>query len=157
MTWFLLFFSQSCPLPCDPMDSSTPGFPVLHHFPELAQTHVHWVSDAYKYLIFCRPFLLQPSIFPSIRVFNNELAVRSGGQSIGAPASASVFPKNTQDLFALGLTSLNSLQSKGLSRVSVDNILSRISIDKSINLIIHDYYYPTIKTRMKSCHLQQLE
>ena len=28
------------------MDCSTPGFPVLHHFPELAQTHVHWLRDA---------------------------------------------------------------------------------------------------------------
>ena len=28
------------------MDCSTPGFPVLHHLPELAQTHVHWVGDA---------------------------------------------------------------------------------------------------------------
>ncbi|CAI9180033.1 unnamed protein product [Rangifer tarandus platyrhynchus] len=31
---------------CAPMDCSTPGFPVLHHLPELAQTHVHRVSDA---------------------------------------------------------------------------------------------------------------
>ena len=31
---------------CDPTDRSTPGFPVLHHLPELAQTHVHWVGDA---------------------------------------------------------------------------------------------------------------
>ena len=31
---------------CNPMDCSTPGFPVLHRLPELAQTHVHWVSDA---------------------------------------------------------------------------------------------------------------
>ena len=31
---------------CDPMDCSTPGFPVLYHLPEFAQTHVHWVSDA---------------------------------------------------------------------------------------------------------------
>ena len=31
---------------CDPMDWSTPCFPVFHHLPELAQTHVHWVSDA---------------------------------------------------------------------------------------------------------------
>ena len=28
------------------MDYSTPGFPLLHHCPELAQTHVHWLSDA---------------------------------------------------------------------------------------------------------------
>ena len=31
---------------CNPMDCSTPGFPVLHHFPELAESCVHWVSDA---------------------------------------------------------------------------------------------------------------
>ena len=31
---------------CDPMDCNRPGFPVHHHLPKLAQTHVHWVSDA---------------------------------------------------------------------------------------------------------------
>ena len=31
---------------CDSMDCSTPGFSVLQYFPELAQTHVHWVGDA---------------------------------------------------------------------------------------------------------------
>ena len=38
--------TQSCPTLCDPMNCSTPGFPVLHQLPELAQTHVHWVGDA---------------------------------------------------------------------------------------------------------------
>ena len=33
--------AQSCLTLCDPMDFSTPGFPVLHHLPEFAQTHVH--------------------------------------------------------------------------------------------------------------------
>ena len=37
---------QSCPTLCDPMDCSTPGIPVHHQLPELAQTHVHRVSDA---------------------------------------------------------------------------------------------------------------
>ena len=37
--------AQSCPTLCDPMDWGTPGFPVHHHLPELAWTHVHWVSD----------------------------------------------------------------------------------------------------------------
>ena len=37
---------QSCPTLCDPMDYSTPGFPVHHQLPELVQTHVHQVSDA---------------------------------------------------------------------------------------------------------------
>ena len=38
--------TQSSLTPRDPIDCSTPGLPVLHHLPELAQTHVHWVSDA---------------------------------------------------------------------------------------------------------------
>ena len=38
--------AQSCPTLCDPMDCSTPGFPVLHCLPEFAETHVHWVGDA---------------------------------------------------------------------------------------------------------------
>ena len=38
--------AQSCPTLCDPMDCSTPGFPVHHQLLELAETHVHRVSDA---------------------------------------------------------------------------------------------------------------
>ena len=67
--------AQSCLTLCDPMDCSTPGFPTLHHLQELAQTHVHWVSDAIQHLILCRPLLLLPSIFPNIRVFSDELAL----------------------------------------------------------------------------------
>ena len=37
--------AHSCPTLCDPMDYSTPGLLVHHQFPELAQTHVHCVSD----------------------------------------------------------------------------------------------------------------
>ena len=54
-----------------------------------------------NHLILCRPLLLLPSIFPSIRVFSNESVFASGGQSIGA--SASVLPMNIQDWFPLGL------------------------------------------------------
>ena len=39
-------FTQLCPTLCDPMNCSTPGSPVHHQFPELAQTHVHRVGDA---------------------------------------------------------------------------------------------------------------
>ena len=47
--WHWVQFSsvaQSCPTLCDPKDCGTPGFPVHHQLPELAQTHVHRVSDA---------------------------------------------------------------------------------------------------------------
>ena len=52
-----------------------PGCSVLHYLPVLAQTQVRWVSDAINCLIFCHPFLLLPSVFPSIRVLSNELAL----------------------------------------------------------------------------------
>ena len=38
--------AQSCLTLCNPMYYNMPGFPVLHHLPELAQTHVHRVGDA---------------------------------------------------------------------------------------------------------------
>ena len=38
--------TQSCLTLCDPMNRSTPGFPVHHHLSEFTQTQVHWVSDA---------------------------------------------------------------------------------------------------------------
>ena len=62
---FLLLFSsvaQFCPTFCDPVDCSTPGFPVHHQLLELAQTHVRRVGDA-----------IQPShplLFPSPPAFN---------------------------------------------------------------------------------------
>ena len=58
-----------------------------------------------SYLILWYPLLLLPSIFHSIRVFTNEFFA-SGGQNIGASASASVLPMNIQGWFPLGLTGL---------------------------------------------------
>ena len=50
------------------------GYPVLHYFPKLAETNVHWVSDTI-YLVLCYTLLLLPWIFPSFRVFSNESAL----------------------------------------------------------------------------------
>ena len=70
-----------------------------------------------NHLILCCPFLLLPSIVPSIRVFSMCQLFASGGWSTAASASASVLPMNIHGWFPLGLTGLTSLQSKGLSRV----------------------------------------
>ena len=51
--------THSCLTLCDPMHCSTPGFPVHHQLPELAQTHVHWISDA-----------IQPSLSSPSPTFN---------------------------------------------------------------------------------------
>ena len=70
-----------------------------------------------NYFILCRPLLLLPSIFPSIRAFQMNQFFVSGGQSIGVSASTSVLPMNTQDWSPLGWTGWTSLPSKELSRV----------------------------------------
>ena len=59
---------------CNPMDCSTPGFPVLHRLLEFTHTYVHWVGDAIQPSHLCLSLLL-PSIFPSIKVISNELAL----------------------------------------------------------------------------------
>ena len=67
--------------------------------------------------ILCRPLLLPPSIFPSIRVFSNESVLCISGQNIGLSALVSVLPMNIKDWFPSGWTGWISLQSKGLSTV----------------------------------------
>ena len=58
----LLFSSSVVPDLCNPMDCSTPGFPVLHHLQEFAQTHVHWIGDAIQ--------SSRPLLSPSVPAFN---------------------------------------------------------------------------------------
>ena len=59
------------------MGCSTPGLPVHHQLPELAQTYVYQVGDAIQPSHpLSSPLLLSPSIFPSIRVFSNESVLR---------------------------------------------------------------------------------
>ena len=66
--------SQSCPTLCNPLDCSTPGFPVHHQHLELKLISIESVSPS-NHLILCHPLFLLPSIFPSIRIFSNESAL----------------------------------------------------------------------------------
>ena len=66
--------SQLCPTLCDPMDCSMLGFPVLHQFSELVKLMSLESVIPSNHLILCHPFLLLPSVFPSIRVFSSESA-----------------------------------------------------------------------------------
>ena len=103
------------------MDCSMTGFPVHHQLLKLAQTHVYWVDDAIQ----SSYPLLYPSC-PASRSLSMNQFFAPGGQSIGVSASASILPMNIKlpimlsfriDWFPLGLIDLNSMQSKGLSRV----------------------------------------
>ena len=101
---------------CDPMACNTPGFSVLHHplVSLLKFMSIELVMPS-NHLILCHPLLLLPSIFPSIRVFSNELALCIRWLKYWSFSNS---PSNEYSgLILLGLTGLISLQSKGLSRV----------------------------------------
>ena len=111
------------------MGCSTPGFPVLHYLPEFAQTPSIVLVMTPNYLIHCHPFLLLPLIFPSVE--NLFQLFTSGGQRIGASASASVLPMNIQGWFPLGLASFISLLSKGLLKSLPQHHNAKASISSS--------------------------
>ena len=98
-----------------------------------------------KHLILCRPLLLPPSIFPSIRIFSNKSLLHIRWSKYW-PASASVLPMSIQDWFPLEWTGLISLQSKGLSRVfSNTTVQKQFFFGAQLSLCptltsIHDYW-----------------
>ena len=69
--------AQSCPTLCDPMDCSIPSFPVHHQSLSLLKLMSMESAMPSNHIILCHPLLLLPSIFPSIRVFSNESALRN--------------------------------------------------------------------------------
>ena len=107
---------QSCPTLCDPTDCSTPVLSITNFQSLFKFISIESVMPS-NHLILCRPLLFLPPIYPSIRVFSKVPVLRSGGQSMGVSASASVLSMNIQDWFPLGLSDWISLLSKGLSRV----------------------------------------
>ena len=70
--------NQSCLTLCNSMDCSTPGFPVHHGACSQSLLRLMSIESVMpsNHLILCRPLLLLPSIFPSVRVFSNESVLR---------------------------------------------------------------------------------
>ena len=99
-----------------------------------------------NHLTLCRPLLLLEWTFPASGSFPMSQLFASGGQSIGASASASVLPMNIQDWFPLGWTGWISLQFKGLSRVFSSTTIQKhqfFSTQPSLWTnchIVHDYW-----------------
>ena len=138
--------SQSCLTLCDPMDCSMPGFPVHHQLLELAQTHVHRVSDA-----------IQPShplSSPSPPAFNlsqNRVFSNESALCIRWPKywsfSFNISPSNEYlGLISFIIAGLISLQSKGFSRVFSNTTVQKhqfFGTQTSLRPIltsIHDYW-----------------
>ena len=98
--------AKSCHTLFDPMDYSTPGFPVLQYLTEFAQTHVHWICNASQSSNpLLLPFLPSLSLSQHQGFFLVSWLIPSASQSTGVSALVSVLPMNIQGWFPLGLTS----------------------------------------------------
>ena len=135
---------QLCPILCDPMDCSSPGFPVPHHLPKFAQVHVHGVSDA-----------IQPShpLTPSSSALN--LSQHQGlfqwvscTRQMTKILELQLKQQSFKGWFPLRLTHLISLLSKGLWRVFSSTTVQRhFSVILPIYLSISPQRYSLVPSQ----------
>ena len=117
--------AQSCLTLCDPWTTACQAsLSITNSRSLLKLLSIESVMPS-NHLILCRPLLLLPSIFTSIRVFANESVLHIRWPKYWISVSVSVLPMNIQDCFPLGWTGWISLQSKGLSRVFSNNTVQK--------------------------------
>ena len=119
--------AQSCPTLCDPHEPQHTRPPCPSPTPRVYPNPCpssRWCHQAISSSVI--PFSTCPQSLPASGSLPMSQLFASGGQSIGASASASVLTMNTQDSSPLGWTSWISLQSKGLSRVFSNTLVQNI-------------------------------
>ena len=137
--------TQSCPVLCDPMDCSTPGFLVHHQLLELTQTHVRRVSD-----------VIQPSCplsslsrlqsFPASGSFPMSQFFTSGGKNIGI-SSLSISPSNEYSgLISFRMDWLDLLAVQGTLKSLLQHHSSKASILQHSAFFIVQLSYPYMTT-----------
>ena len=129
--------AKLCPTLCDPVDCSMPGFPVLHQFPELAQTHVHWIGDAIQPASFVVPFSFCLQSLPASVSFSIESVLRIRWPKYWSFTSASVLPRNIQD-FSFRIDCFDILAVQGTLKSLLQHHSSKASI------LWHFLYSPTL-------------
>ena len=122
--------AQLCPTLCDPMDCSKQDSLFITNSRSLLKLMSIESVVPSKYLIFCHPFLLLPSNFPSYRVFSNESALHIRWPKYWSFSFSIVLLMNIQDWFPLGLTGLMSLKSKEFK--ILDSLLQHHSSKASV-------------------------
>ena len=132
--------AQSCLTLCDPMNCSTPGLPVCHQLQESPKPMSTELVMPSNHLILCRPLLLLPSVFPSIRVFSNESALRIRWPKYWS-FSFSISPSNEYSgLISFRMDWLDLLAFQG----TLKSLLQHHSSKASILLCSAFFYSPTL-------------
>ena len=133
------------------MDFSTAGLPVLHHLPELAQLMSIELVMPSIHLILCCPLLLLPSIFPSIRVFSNEIALYIRWPKYWS-FSFSLSPSNVYSgLISYRIDWLDLLAVQGTLRSLLQHHSSKASILRRSAFFMVQLSYPYLNTGKIKC------
>ena len=146
----------SCLTVCDPTDCSTPGLPVPHHRPKLAQVHVCCIGDAPQA---SHPLMSYP---PTLNLSQHQgffQWITWDDQNIGVSTSSSILSRSIQGWFPLWLTSLISVLSKGLSGVFSRTTVRRhqfFSAPPSLWSTSHNHIITRGKTIALTIHLYWL-
>ena len=111
-----------------PWIARMPGFPVLHYLPEFAQTHVHCVGHAIQPSHPLLSLFLLPSIFPSIRVFSNELVLRIRWPKYWSFSFSISLSKEYLGLISFRMDWLNLLAVQGTLKSLLQHHSSKASI-----------------------------
>ena len=132
------------------MDGSTPGFPVLHHLPEFAQTQSIELVMPSNHFVLCHPLLLPPSIFPTIRVLSNESVLRIRWPKYWS-VSFSISPSNEYSGLISGLISfrvdwLGLLAVQGTLKSHLQHHSSKASIIRGSAFFIVQISHPYMTT-----------
>ena len=136
--------AQSCLTLCNPMDCSTPSFLVHHHSRSLLKLMSIDSVMPSNHLILCCPFLLLPSIFPSIRVFSSESVLHIRWQKYWS-FSFSISPSNEYSgQISFMMDWLDLLAVQGTLKSLLQQHSSKASVLRSSAFFIvqlsHDYW-----------------
>ena len=120
--------AQSCPTLCNPMNRSTPGFPVHHQLLEFTQTMSIESVMPSNHFILCRPLLLLPPIPPSIRVFSNESTLHMRWPKYWSFSFSIISSKEIPGLISFRMDWLDLLAVQGTLKSLLQHHSSKASI-----------------------------
>ena len=128
------------------MDCCTPGFPVQHQLPEIAQTQVHRGDDTIQPSHPLSALLLLASIFPSIRVFSSESALPIRWPKYWSFSLSIIPSKDHPGLVSFGMDWLNLLAVQGTLKRLLQHHSSKASILQCLAFFIVQLSHPYMTT-----------
>ena len=122
--WFSV--TKSCPMHLNSMHCRTPGISVLHYLPELLKLMSIESVMPSNHLILCHTLLLQPSIFPSIRVFSSELTLQLKWPKEWSFSFNNSPSSKYSGLISLGIDSFDLLEVPGVLKSLQHNLKASV-------------------------------